>query len=275
MNMQRWIQRSIPMAAVALVAAAPLAVAQQGQQLFEWTGQVDREVQIMMRGNNVRTTLVGPTEPGRARARAFSTLPRQDGRIDVQVMNGRGNVNVMQQPSAQNGYTAIIRVDDPSAGSAPYRIVGYWQPYANGDVYRNNRNNRNNRNRDRDYDNRGRDGDDRYDRRNDNNVYTNGRPNQSMLHWTGNVDGELEIRIQNGRISYRNLSGAQPTSIRASNGYMNVPRTDASVGVVQNQGRGSVYVVEQPSSRNGYTTVLRVRDPQGGYGYYDFDLMWQ
>jgi hypothetical protein len=202
-------------------------------------------------------------------------------------MNGRGNVNVVQQPSSQNGYTTIIRVDDPSAGSAAYRIVGYWQSYATGDVYRDNRgrDNRGRDNRDRDNgvrDNRGRGNgnnngnrDDRNDRRNSNDVYTNGRANQSMLHWTGNVDGELEVRIQNGRISYRNLSGQQPTSIRATNGYMNVPRTDASVGVVQNQGRGSVSVVEQPSSRNGYTTVLRIRDPQGGYGYYDFDLMWQ
>jgi hypothetical protein len=174
-------------------------------------------------------------------------------------------------------------VDDPSAGSAPYRVIGYWQSYANGDVYRNNRNrnadgrydNRNNGRNNGRNDNRGRDADGRYDRRDRNDVYTNGRPNQSMLHWTGNVDGELEIRIQNGRISYRNLGGQQPTNIRATNGYMNVPRTDASVGIVQNQGRGSVNVVEQPSSRNGYTTVIRVRDPQGGYGYYVFDLMWQ
>jgi len=25
---------------------------------------------------------------------------------------------------------------------------------------------------------------------------------------------------------------------------------------------------------NGYTAVIRVRDPQGGYGLYDFDLTW-
>ena len=41
------------------------------------------------------------------------------------------------------------------------------------------------------------------------------------------------------------------------------------------QGRGSVSVIEQPSQYNNYTAVVRVLDPQGGYGYYDFDLIWQ
>ena len=268
MSMQRWLQRSLPFATVALVAAAPMAMAQQGQEIFEWNGQVDREVQIVIRGNDVRTNRIGANEPGRARVRSISNLPRQDGQISIQVLNGRGNVNIVQQPSNSNGYTAIVRIEDPSGGSAPYRVIGYWQTYANGDVYRDRGRGRG---RDRDHD-RGRGNDDRYPR---GGVYGDNRPNQSMLHWSGNVDGELEIRIQNGRVLYHNLSGNQPTSIRVNNGFMNVPRTDASVGVSLNQGRGYVNVIEQPSARNGYSTVVRIRDPQGGYGYYDFDLMWQ
>jgi hypothetical protein len=266
MRLQRWISSSIPFAAVALVSAAPMATAQQGMQLFEWSGQVDREVQIVMRGTDVRTQNIGASEPGRARARALTALPRQDGRLTLQVASGRGNVNVVQQPTSQNGYTAIIRVEDPGNGAATYRILGYWERYANGNDGR--------RDRDRDR-GRGHDRDDGYNGRGNNGVNGSGRPNESMFHWTGNVDGELEIRIQNGRVSYRTVSGAQPTSIRSNNGFMNVPRTDASVGVVRNQGRGSVSVIQQPSPRNGYATVIRVRDPEGGFGYYDFDLMWQ
>ncbi|HEY4130295.1 MAG TPA: hypothetical protein VGM50_06735 [Gemmatimonadaceae bacterium] len=264
MRMQRWIQCSLPFAAVALIAAAPMATAgaQQGQEVFEWNGQVDREVQIVVRDNDVRTNRVGNNEPGRPRVRSVSSLPRQDGTLSVQVLNGRGNVNIIQQPNRSNSYTAIVRVEDPNGGSAPYRIVGYWQSYANGDIYRN-------RGRDR---GRGRVDD---NDRNPGGVYGANRPNESMLHWSGNVDGEVELRIQNGRIQTRNLSGNQPTSIRVNNGYMNVPRTNSSVGVAMNQGRGQVFVAEQPSARNGYTTVIRIRDPQGGYGYYDFDLMWQ
>ena len=93
-----------------------------------------------------------------------------------------------------------------------------------------------------------------------------------MMRWMGNVDGELEIRIQNGRVDYRNLSGKQPTNIRSS-GSLASNRANGQVFIAQNQGRGSVTLVQQPSAYNGYTTVIRVRDPQGGYGFYDFNVM--
>jgi hypothetical protein len=264
MSMQRWIQRSVPFAAVAFVGAAPMAFA-QGQELFEWNGRVDREVQITMRGNSLRTTPIGRTEPGRARSRAMSALPRQDGQVTVQVLNGRGNVDVIEQPSAQNGYTTTIRIQDPGSGADNYRLVAYYQNYSNGEYI--GRNNGRGRGRDRDDVDRG---------RRDNGGYNNGQyGNQTALHWSGNVDDELEIRIQNGQVDYRTIHGAQPTSIRADRGSANMPRTNATMTVVQNQGRGSVSVIQQPSSRNGYTTVIRVKDPQGGYGFYDFNLIWQ
>jgi hypothetical protein len=284
MSRQRWIQRSVPFAAVALVAAAPMMLAQgQGQELFEWNGRVDREVQITMRGNNLWTTPIGQTEPGRARSRAMSVLPRQDGQVTVQLLNGRGNVDVIQQPNAQNGYTTTIRIQDPRGGADNYRLVAYYQAYSNGEYIGADRGRGRGRDRDRDrddvYDNRG---------RRDNGGYNNGRNgqngqngqygqygNQTALHWSGNVDDELEIRIQNGQMDYRTVHGAQPTSIRADRGSLNMPRTNATLTVVQNQGRGSVSVIQQPAAWNGYTTVIRVKDPQGGYGFYDFNLIWQ
>jgi len=282
MRTQRWIQRTVPLAAAAIVSAAPMAFAQwgvarqSGQELFEWTGRVDREVQIVMRGNQVSTRNVGYNETGRARSRVMMDLPRREGQVAAQLLSGRGNVDVIQQPSSQNGYTTIVRVTDAAGGSDNYRVAAFWQNYANGDVYGRDRN------RDRD-----RDRDDIYDRGNN----RNGTPNRNrgngngnggynnngyeVMHWSGNVDGELEIRLQNGRIDYRNLSGAQPTNIRLDRGNMSMPQNGSQVAISQGSGRGSVTVVQQPSSWNGYTTVIRVRDPQGGYGYYDFDLVWR
>jgi hypothetical protein len=253
--MQRFLQRTLPFAAVAIVAAAPIAFAQSGQEVFEWNGRVDRQVQITMRGDRVVTRDIA----GRGRAasqRVFRQLPRRDGQLYVRVLNGRGSAEVVQQPTAQNGYTATVRIDDRSGGADNYRIAAYWQPYANGDVYR--------------------DRDDGYHNRvGSANPYGGRNASQSILHWSGNVDGLLEIRVSNGRVSYRNLSGNQPTSIRADEGRGAGTRMSAPVAVYQNQGRGSVTVVQQPTARNGYTTVIRVDDPQGGYGYYDFDLMLQ
>ena len=278
MSTQRLIQRVLPLAAAALVGATSTVFAQwgrtpnQGQELFEWSGRVDREVQIIMRGNQLSTRNVGNNESGRARARVMMSMPRQDGQVVVQTTDGRGNVDVIQQPTAQNEYTTVVRIVDKAGGADNYRLTGYWENYSNGDYIGNpGRGRARGRNRDdidRDgvYGNRDRD-------RDRNGVY--GNSNQGVLHWSGNVDGELEIRIQNGRVTYRNLSGAEPTSVRADAGNMSMPRYDAQVSVAQGTGRGSVNIVQQPTSYNGYTTVIRVRDPQGGYGYYDFDLVWR
>jgi len=274
MRTQRWITRAIPLAAAALVGATPALFAQwgrtqnQGQELFEWAGRVDREVQIVMRGNQLSTRNVGNNETGRARSRVMMQMPRQDGEVVAQMLDGRGDVDVIQQPSQQNGYTTVIRIIDRAGGADNYRVTAYWQNYANGDYIGNGSNNRGRaRGRDRDHDGIP-------DNRERTDIYRQ-NSNQGILHWSGNVDGELEIRIQNGRVSYRNLSGAQPTGIRADGGNMSMPRYDATVSVAEGSGRGSVYVVQQPSANNGYTTVVRVRDPQGGYGYYNFDLVWR
>jgi hypothetical protein len=280
MKLYRWL------AGLGAFAMAPAAFAQSGQQIFSWAGRVDREVQVQVRNNRVWTDNIGATEPGRAREQMFNRLPREEGQLYVRMSDGRGDVDVIQQPSRSNNYTAIVRIRDRASGSDMYRVVGYWQGYANGDVYsRNDRarggNNRGNRDeRDNVYRKRDRDDDD--DDRRDSGSYNNGRIygdnsryGNEALHWSGNVDGELEIRIQNGRLDYRTISGAQPTSIRADRGNTNAPRVNGAVSVVQNQGRGSVFVAQQPTQWNGYTTILRVRDPQGGYGFYDFSLVWQ
>jgi hypothetical protein len=266
-----WIQRSIPLAAAALVGAAPVVLA-QGQQIFEWNGRVDREVQIFMRGNQVWTQKVGMTEPDWSRGRAMGGgLPRQNGVVRVQVLQGRGDVAVIQQPNAQNGFTSIVRVTDPRSGSDPYQLVGYWEGYSNGEYVgwpgRGRGRDRDNPDNNGGYGDRG---NGRYGDR-DNGRYGN----RTMLHWSGNVDDQVEVRIQNGRVVSRTLSGKNLMNERVDAGNMDMPRGNANVTVVQNSGRGSVTVVQQPSSWNSYTTVIRIRDPQGGYGYYDFDLMWQ
>lgn len=292
MRLERWVARSIPLAAAVLTGGASMVLAQwgqgqqqaNGQELFQWNGRVDREVQIVMRGGNVWTNDVGRTEPGRARSRALSVLPRQQGEVAVRVLDGRGDVDVIQQPTSRNGFTSIVRIRDPRGGADNYRLVAYWQGYANGDVWGRDRGvgrGRNQNGRDGVY--RGgndNDDDDRGQRQGGNGRQQSGNGQygnygRSAFHWTGNVDGELEIRIQNGRVNYRTLSGKEPMNVRADRGNLDAGRSDVRVSVAQNQGRGSVTVAQQPSSWNGYTTVIRVSDPQGGYGYYDFDLFGQ
>jgi hypothetical protein len=261
MNRSRWMQRSLPLAAVMLVGAAPMMLAQR-EQIFDWSGRVDRDVQLTMRGNDLATRSVGSVS--QTRSRVMRPLPRMDGRLVLQVLNGRGLAEVTEQPTAQNGFTAVIRVEDSKSGADYYHITGYWEPFDNG-----------RRGMDRGMD-RGADrGMDRgADRGMDRGNGRMGMNDQSLLHWSGNVDGELEIQIRDGRVHYRRISGGQPTGIRMNEGR-GADRTGGFVDIAQRQGRGTVRVIQQPSNRNGYTTIIRVNDPQGGYGYYDFDVFWR
>ena len=211
-----WIQRSIPLAAAALVGAGAGSW-RRVSRLFEWNGRVDREIQIVMRGNQVWTRRLGATEPGWARARTIGDLPRQDGVVRVQVMHGRGNVAVIQQPNAQNHFTTVVRIQDPQSGSDHYRLVGYLEGYSNGELRRlagprpwtrsDNYPGNNGGYADRDnggYGDRG-----------------NGRRATATARCcTGAATStmKLEVRIQNGRVTSRTLRGRNLTNARVRRG---------------------------------------------------------
>jgi hypothetical protein len=89
------------------------------------------------------------------------------------------------------------------------------------------------------------------------------------------VDDVQEIRIQGRRANAFPVSGGSATDVRTSVSGAGLPARDATVRVRSYDGRGRVYVVEQPTAQNDYTAVLRVEDRQGGAGFYDFEASWQ
>jgi hypothetical protein len=286
---------TVPVSAAAVAVSASSLFA-QGRPLFDWSGRVDREVRISMHGRDARTQTAGRMPMERSRLDVASALPQQEGRVTVRVQDGRGDVAVVQQPSARNDYTMIMRIVDRSSGTDNYRVTAYWTP----DEYRSGNGNGNgtwdgrnesgyptrpSRGRD-DGDDRGNNGG--YGRGNGgygqgsggygrgNGGYGRGGSNDvSALRWTGEVDDVLEIRIQGNRVDYRTLNGKSVRNVRADLGRGGLPRTDAQVFVTDVYGRGSVSVVQQPSSYNNYTAVIRVYDPRPGYGDYSFDLNWR
>jgi hypothetical protein len=251
-----FMQKITKSALLSFALVAGVAPTLSGQQrLFEWGGRVDREVRLVMRGDDLWMQDVSGRDTRRVRARVTSALPAQSGQVRVQLLDGRGDVNVIQQPSSRNGYTTIIRIYDRSGGTDRYRLAAYWQPFRGrwgddrgGDVY---------------------EGNDRYDDR-----YGRWGRGEGMLRWTGAVDDQVEIRIQGRNVQTRTLSGAGTRDVRANLNGRALPRRDVTVSVRERSGRGSVNVVQQPSQWNNYTAVIRVRDRQGGFGYYDFDVSW-
>ena len=98
------------------------------REVYEWNGIVDREIQIQLRGNRAYVQPMGAGEDRNSRGRVIAGLPQQTDNLVVQRLEGRGDVSVIEQPSARNGYTATLRIRDPRGGAARYRIVAYWEP---------------------------------------------------------------------------------------------------------------------------------------------------
>jgi hypothetical protein len=133
--------------------------------LFEWQGRVDKEIRVQMRGNRTSVNRVGNREPGTGRVRNVGYLPNVDAQVRVEVVEGRGRVDIVQQPTRQNGYTAIFRVRDPGSGSDTYRIRAYTTASrGRGDDRGNGRDRGRGRDGDWDRDGRGGDHDGDWDR---------------------------------------------------------------------------------------------------------------
>ena len=282
MTMNRSTIRMFAFAVPMLIAAAPALMA-QNRSLFTWTGRVDREVQITMRGRDVWTNSANRSDGARNRVNVSSALPRTDGYVRVEDVTGRGDVAVVQQPSSGNDYTAIVRIRDRSSGSDRYQLNAYWQSGYSDD--RGGYGRRDGSGNGDWGDRSGRDAPSRIDPRDrSNGGWNNGSGGSNngsggwnngsgaALRWSGSVDNELEIRLQGRRFDERTLAGGATRDERSSVLGGGLPQRDVQLVISQRQGRGTVYVAQQPSAYNGYTAVIRVRDPQGGYGYYDFEV---
>ena len=271
-SFRRFITLPVSLAAVAASASPVLA---QGRPLFDWSGRVDREVRISMRGRDARAQSVGRYDTQRSRLNVETALPQREGRVFVRVQDGRGDVDVVQQPSARNNYTTIVRIRDRSSGTDVYRVTAYWAPDGPGNGGWDGRDNAPPRpGRDDDRYGRDRDRDGGWDDRGGWGRDTD-RNGASLLRWSGDVDDALEIRIRGNDVDYRTLSGRPVRNVRANLMRGGLPRDDVYVTVTDQSGRGSVSVVQQPTSRNNYTAVIRVYDPRSGYGDYRFDVSYR
>jgi hypothetical protein len=94
---------------------------------MEWRGRVDDRLQLVIRGRQVQERTVSGSRFQDGRAVFTSSLPAEPVRVTARTLSGRGEVRVIQQPSRQNGYTAIVEVVDPGWGSQEHRLQVNWR----------------------------------------------------------------------------------------------------------------------------------------------------
>jgi hypothetical protein len=294
------LDRSIP---VLEAVAARTSGYGADRALFTWTGRVDREVLIVVRGRDVSTRGFDARLPNRTRVN--SALPRTNANVVVQVNDGRGDVDVIEQPSARNGYQAVLRVRDPRAGADNYRITAYVDDRGyddrngrdgRGDVYdrrdddrRDKANNgngggwgRGGRRDGEPFPGNGRgNGRDNNPNRNDRNGGYDDRGNNSQnggagsLSWSGRVDDVVEIQISGRRVDAITRSGVRVSDVNSNIRGGGLPNRNVNLRLDQRSGRGSIAVVQQPSAWNGYTAIIRINDSRSGAAFYDFTAYWE
>lgn len=284
MRLIRWTSSSV-LASAALISAPLSSATAVERNLLVWTSRVDREVIIQIRGRDVATRGSGMDASFAPRININQSLPKEAGIVRVFLENGRGDVDVLENPSARNNYTAVIRVRDARAGQDNYRVLVTYETNDTRDYPGNGRGEGrgNGRGNDRD-DGWERDRDDRdrdRDNRNDNNRdrdnrgdYDRNRRDAGALRWSGLVDGIAEIRIQGARIDALAPRGDALRSVRYDIVGSSMPRRDMRLEIVRAAGRGAVTIVQQPSMWNQYVAIVRIEDPRPGYGDYAFDIRW-
>ncbi len=116
-----------PLPAVAATSSEPTAPQAAAQGHFEFRVWIDGSVEVFVQGDRVRYQVLGGG-PIRSPESGYSEpLPGASLRsLEVRVKEGRGTVRLLEEPSAANGYTARLRIDDPRSGPGRYHVSLEW-----------------------------------------------------------------------------------------------------------------------------------------------------
>lgn len=100
------------------------------------------------------------------------------------------------------------------------------------------------------------------------------RAQSGSMEWHGTVDDKVNVLIRSRNATTNTVSG-QTTTDDWSRFEDRLPRGNIRVRVEKNDGRGSVYVMQQPNRRNNWTAIIRVDDPKRGHDRYKFTVYWE
>ena len=81
-----------------------------------WSGLVDGVDEIILTGGSASVRHLSGNPPREIKVSFSAPLPRAPAEVKLIASNGRGRIDILQQPAASNGYTAIIRIDDSGKG---------------------------------------------------------------------------------------------------------------------------------------------------------------
>lgn len=92
-----------------------------------WSGVVDGVDEIVIGGSSAAVRHVSGDAVRDARASFSAAVPRAPVGVKLLSTSGRGTIQIVQEPSAANGYTTIVRIDDsPQHGGQTHQFTLRW-----------------------------------------------------------------------------------------------------------------------------------------------------
>jgi hypothetical protein len=225
-----------------------------------WSGDVDNEVFVLLRGRQVFNTAVRGRSVYGQQVDISTPLPRRPVIVSLQDIQGRGQVELAEQPEPNNNYTAKVRVIDPDAGAGHYTFTLAWND-SSDTAYPD----------DRSYSSSG------GGILTPNGGYNSGpaySAGAGSLRWTAQVDGRVRVSFRGNQAYSQRLTGAEVYGEQVRFGS-SMPRQSVDVAVNKVRGRGDVNVVQRPSAQNNYTLVIEIDDRDSGSDVYDLEVNWR
>jgi hypothetical protein len=93
------------------------------------------------------------------------------------------------------------------------------------------------------------------------------------VRWSGDVDDTTIITIRGNDVRTDTVFGKQASNVNTQI-FGDLPRGPIQTFLEYRHGRGQIRIVQEPTPDNGFTTKVRIHDPQPGRSHYDFALGW-
>lgn len=92
-----------------------------------WRGTVDKEIQLVIQNRNIETRVISGAPSNNVNFSFTSTLPTRNVTVEAIKKSGRGQVRVIEQPSRDNDYTAVVQIIDEDGGAKEYQLEIVWR----------------------------------------------------------------------------------------------------------------------------------------------------
>jgi len=92
-----------------------------------WRGTVDKEVHLILQRRNLETRTISGANYSNVNFSFTATMPTRNVQVEVTKKKGRGEVRVIEQPSRDNDYTAVVQILDDASGAKEYELEIFWR----------------------------------------------------------------------------------------------------------------------------------------------------